>query len=109
MAITWTENADSRVNLGPNVAEQESIASFATSDYTTGGYAVAAGWFGMGRIRSMVQVATTVPALGVVWQFDTTNKKLLAYWSGASGTALLQVPASTDLSGTRVTFRASGF
>ena len=109
MAITWTEDADSRVHLGPSTAEQEGTAAFATSDYATGGYAVDHNWFGMGRIRSMWQVATSVPALGIIWQFDNVNKKLLAYWQGSATGQFIQVPANTDLSGTTVKFRANGF
>lgn len=108
MAITWTEDTDSRVNLGFSSIQQENTATFATSDYTTGGYSINANSFGLGRVRSMWQTGTTAPALGVVWQFDKTNKKLLAYWVGSAG-QLAQVTNGTDLSAAQVTFKAEGF
>lgn len=111
MAITWTEDADSRCHLGPSVAQQCNIATFAASDYPTGGYTINPASFGMGRIRGMWQVASqTGTPLGVVWQFNKATNKLQAFWTGAVvSTALAEVTATTDFSGTTVMFKAEGF
>lgn len=109
MAITWKEDADSRAHLGPNVAQQDATASFASSDYATGGYLVNPNFFGMGRIRDLWEVKSTTPPLGVIWKYNGTTKSLQAYWAGSANGFFVEVPASTDLSTSSTTFKAEGF
>lgn len=111
MAITWTEDADSRVNLGMSCIQQCNIATFAVSDYPTGGYAITAIAFGLGRLRAVWEVAVqTGTPVGVVWKYNKATGKLMAFWTGAVvSTALAEVTASTDLSGMTVMFKAEGF
>lgn len=110
MAITWTEDPDSRVNLGFSTIQQCNNATFASSDYTTGGYTVNPNAFGLGRIRGVWEVSTVTPPLGVVWKFNRTTNKLAAYWSAGSATFLAEVANGTDLStGGAVLFKAEGF
>lgn len=111
MAITWQQDEESKVYLGPSVQQQDSIASFASSDYPTSGYPVAASAFGMTRLRDLWEGAReSGPALGVVWEYDKVNKKLQAFWTGASTSGkLAEVANGTDFSSTTVRFIANGF
>lgn len=107
---TWKEDADSRVHLGPNVAEQDSTITFSLSDYVTGGYTVNPLSFGMGRLRGIWEVTDANPPAGVVWKYNKTNKTLQAFWAGSTNSALVEIPNGTDLSASGgVTFKGSGF
>jgi hypothetical protein len=114
MAITWTEDADSRQNLGPSNISQCNAANFASSDYTTGGYTVNPQAFGLARLRGLWLVG----AMGTVanpanngynWVLNkysaTTSPayKLQAFTSGGT-----EASASTDFSGLTLTFKAEG-
>lgn len=107
MAITWTEAGDSRQNLGPSGIIQQNKAAFSASDYTTGGYAIAAAAFGLGRIRGLFvagQTGTTEPYL---WVYDnSTNPGQLKAFVTSTGA---QAAASTDFSGGTLTLLAFGF
>lgn len=92
MAITWTEDADSRQNLGPSGIIQSNTATFAANDYPAGGYPVVAAAFGMGRLRGMCAIAETGGALGYNWVFDSASNTLLAY------NGITQAAAGTDFS-----------
>lgn len=106
MAITWTEDADSRENLGISGIQQQNLANFATSDYATGGYAIAAAAFGLARIRGLYAVGLTGTTEGWLWQFDSTTKKLKAYGGVTAGA---EAAANTDFSGGTLTVKAEGF
>ena len=47
-------------------------------------------------------------ATGYVWQYDRTNKKLLAFEAGADGAALDAVANTTDLSSTILHITVTG-
>ena len=74
MSITWTEDADSRQNLGPSGIIQQNTATFSVSDYQVGGYPIYASAFGMSHIRSLIPcgygggIGAGYPA-GYVWQY----------------------------------------
>ena len=71
MSITWTEQADSRADLGPGVIMQQNTASNSASDYVTGGYPVYPSAFGLSSIRALIPVGFSSTAAGtpgsVVW------------------------------------------
>jgi hypothetical protein len=99
MAITWTENTDSRAMIGPSVQIQQNSASFGASDYVTGGYLVDPQWFGLRKIRGAIVVGLTGNALGYLWEYNPTASNLIAYQPGASNTAFSQTASNTDFSG----------
>lgn len=75
MAITWTEGADSRQNLGPSGIMQVNKASFSVSDYPVGGYPIYPSAFGLSHITFLIPVGyggggvgAGYPA-GYVWQY----------------------------------------
>lgn len=99
MSITWTENADSRVMLGPGAISQQNVANFGASDYVNGGYFINPAAFGLGRIRGIVPVGATGNALGYVWQYNSSASNLMAYQQSASNGPLVQTASNTDFSG----------
>jgi hypothetical protein len=120
MALTFTEIADSRQNIGPSMIIQLNIATPAASDYPTGGYPLysSAGSapnnvgqpFGMGYLYGCDIIASTGTAAAYSWAFNRTTGKMQVFGTGASaGAALQEVAAATDLSGGTVTMCAFGF
>lgn len=99
MAITWTENADSRVMLGPGAISQQNTANFGASDYVTGGYFVNPAAFGLGRIRGIVVVNANGNALGYLWEYNSSASNLMAYQQSASNGPFAQTASNTDFSG----------
>ena len=73
MSITWTEDADSRQNLGIGGIIQQNKAAFSVSDYQVGGYPVYASAFGMSHIHGLFPVAYSGSGAGTpggyVWQY----------------------------------------
>lgn len=74
-----------------------------------------ASWLAAGEsltLTDYVPVIETVSldggASGYVWQYDRTNKKLLAYEAGADGAALDAVADTTDLSAQTVHITVTG-
>lgn len=122
MSITWTENAESRQNLGMSGVIQQNTASFSASDYVKGGYPVYAGAFGLSEVRSLIPAAYSAygpgtPA-GVVWRYITPNPGgnsftnpgfLVALEPGASNAAFVEVSASSNFSAGNVKFLAYGY
>jgi len=64
-----------------------------SSSYATGGDTLSAA---MLKLRA-VEFASVESAGGYVFSYDKTNGKLLAYWVGATGTAMAEVTAATNL------------
>lgn len=65
MSITWTEDADSRANLGSGgVIIQQNIAAFSASDYVTGGYPIYPSAFGLSAIRGLDVVGVSGTGAG---------------------------------------------
>jgi len=113
MALTYTENADSRAHLGPSCIVQENVVQPAAADYPTGGYPINPQNWGMGLISGLVPIAYTGTAVNYLWEFiqaaagtATPTFAGYLYVQSAPGT---QVAANTDLSGGTVKLRASGF
>lgn len=112
MSITWTEDADSRQNLGISGIQQQNSAAFSLSDYPSGGYPVYASAFGLSHIRSLIPVAYTGTALGLVFQYQkpaisgpaATNPGFIRVWNGST-----EVSVSNNIIGGTVDFRASGY
>lgn len=114
MALTWKEDADSRQDLGMSGIIQCNVASFAASDYVTGGYPVAPSAFAFGYLRGLIQLAFTGTAYLYSFKYNAATGKLQAFEAitgAASGDPAVEteVPAGTDLSGGTVTFLAYGF
>jgi hypothetical protein len=109
MAITWTEDTDSRADLGPSTIQQQSLATFGASDYVTGGYFVDPQWFGLRRIRGAVVTGLSGNALGYLWQYSPSASSLYAYQPGASNTAFEQTASNTDFSGNGGSLRLLAF
>lgn len=99
MAITWTEDTDSRVNLGPGAIQQQNTATFGASDYVTGGYLVLPAAFGLARIRGAIVVGQNGNALGYDWQYNSSASNLIPYQQSASNGPLVQTASNTDFSG----------
>lgn len=114
MAITWSEDADSRQNLGIGGIIQQNTASFGVSDYQVGGYPIYASAFGMSHIRSLIPcgygggVGAGYPA-GYVWQYlkpaisgpSATNPGYLIALeqNGASGSLVPVTGSNTNFGG----------
>src|SRR5271165_4977422 len=122
MALTHTEAADSRQNLGFSGIIQKNTVQPAAADYPTGGYPINPQNWGMGVIHGLMQLGLTGTASQYVWQYvpaalgaqtPTYSGNLFVYQtlSAVAGTPapLVQVPANTDLSGGSASFLAFGF
>jgi|SRR5882762_814457 len=106
MAITWTEDADSRQVLGPSGIVQVNIANFASSDYVTGGYPILPIAFGLARIRGAWSVGSTAPAQGYRWEFDSsTTPPRLKAMTGIN----VEAAAGTNLAPGTVRIMAYGY
>lgn len=114
MSITWTEDGDSRVDLGPSCIQQVNLANFSASDYSTGGYPVNPQAFGLARLRGawLVGVAGTAVATvgGYDWVLDRTGAtstpptwKLRAFSTGT-----VEASTGTDFSGLTLSIKAEG-
>jgi hypothetical protein len=110
MALTVTKDGHFNTNYSINAAlaygmkmEMGSIAF--DSSYPTGGEALAFGF--------TPAIVIAEPNLGYVFQYDYTNKKLLAYYAdydAVADGALIQVANTTNLSGlTAVKYVAFGW
>ena len=122
MSITWTENGDSRAQLGPSVEMQQNKATFGASDYATGGYAVYPSAFGMSAILALIPVAFSSAAAGTpggyVWAAikPTTGGPAATYpWylralrqTAATG-PLVETASNTDFSGGNMDWMAIGY
>jgi len=112
MAITWTENADSRQNLGDSGIVQVNTATFGFSDYPSGGYPVYAGAFGLSYITSLIPTAYSGTALGLLFEYQkpavqgpaATNPGFLRLYSGNT-----EVSASNNILNATVDFLAFGY
>jgi hypothetical protein len=122
MAITWTENAESRAMLAPSVQMQQNLATFGASDYATGGYAVYPSAFGLSAIRALIPVAFSATAAGTpggyVWQAvkpstagpAATNPWYLRAMRQTAATGpLVETASNTDFSGGTADFLAIGY
>lgn len=109
MAITWTEDSDSRVNLGPGSIQQQNTAAFGASDYVTGGYFVNPPAFGLARIRGVVVVGQTGNALGYLFEYNPSASNLIAYQQSASNGFFAQTASNTDFSGNGGSLRVLAF
>lgn len=123
MALTITEGADSRQDLGFSLIVQFNKLQPAASDYPAGGYPLyssagsannAGQPFGMAYLHGVVPVAFTGTAIDYIWQFNKTTGKLQVFGisvatAGATIYTLTEVAANTDLSGGSVTVWALGF
>jgi hypothetical protein len=74
VALTWTEDGDSRQDLGNSGIIQQNSATFSVSDYPgLPGYPVYASAFGMSHIRGLWPIAYTALGAGFpggyVWQY----------------------------------------
>jgi|FreactTroBogLake_1042271.scaffolds.fasta_scaffold16914_2 hypothetical protein len=126
MAITWTEDADSRQNLGPSGIIQQNTAAFSVSDYPgLPGYPVYASAFGMSHIRGLIPIAYSsleniagTPG-GYVWQYfkpavsgpAATNPGYLVplEQSGVTGALVPVTGSNVNFSGGTVDFVAYGW
>lgn len=119
MAITWTEDADSRRNLGDSSIQQVNTAAFGVSDYVLGGYSVVPGSFGMSHIRGLIPIAYTGNTGSVTWAYQkpavagpaASNPGFLkAYGDGGPtvGAVATEVSASSNFTGV-VDFLADGW
>lgn len=113
MSITWTEDADSRQNLGPAGIAQQNKATFNVSDYPNGGYPVPPANFGLSRLRSLIPCAYTGAARGYVWEYDNTNNPgvLRVYAQNGTDGPLVETASNTDFSAQNgsVTLLAYGY
>lgn len=103
MALTWTEDPDSRQNLGMSGIIQQNTASFSLSDYTSSGYAVNPAAFGMGVLHGLIPLAYTGTAAQYEWRYRSDYGTLEVFSAGT------QVSPGTDLSGGTVKLLAYGF
>ena len=112
MAITWTEDADSRQNLGISGIMQQNTATFGFSDYPVGGYPVYASAFGLSHIRSIIPCGYSGSALGLQFQYQkpavsgpaSSNPGFLRLYSGAT-----EVSASNNINNSTVDLLAYGW
>lgn len=123
MAITWTEDADSRQNLGISGILQQNSAAFGASDYAKGGYPVYASAFGLSHIRSLIPCAYSAYGPGTpggyVWQYikpavsgpaATNPGFLVALEQNASASnSLAEVAAGTNFNGGTLDALAFGY
>lgn len=121
MALTYTEAADSRQNLGFSGIIQKDTLQPAAADYPEGGYPINPQNWGMGALHGLVQIGLTGTAAEYVWQYvpaapgaatSTYSGNLKVMQSAANAdaaTPLVEVPAATDLSGGSAMFLAFGF
>jgi hypothetical protein len=78
------------------------------ASYATGGYAITANQVGFSRITAVLAVGANT---GYVPSWDATNSKLKVFYAdnnAASDSALIEVPAATDLSAVSFTVLAFG-
>lgn len=106
MPIIWTENADSRQNLGPSGIVQLNSAAFAASDYVTGGYPIAPAAFGLGRITGLFVAGQTGTTEGYIWAYDTSTNPGQLKALTAAGT---QTAAGTNFAAGTLTLMAYGY
>jgi hypothetical protein len=109
MAITWTEDSESRANLGPSNISQMNVATFGASDYVTGGYFVDPQWFGLRRIRGAVVVGQSGNALLYNWEYSPSASSLQAYQQSASNGPFAQTASNTDFSANNGSLRLLAF
>jgi hypothetical protein len=115
MAITWTLENEARRDLGISVVQQPAKAAFAASDYTTTGYTVNPAAFALQVIRNLYvagiagATASTNLTTTYVFSYNRLTKKLQAFGGAASGVALAEVVATTDLSAFTLYVVAEGF
>ena len=115
MALTWTIDNDARRMLGFSVIVQPATAVPASADYTTTGYTITPTTFGFQVIRELTVVsvssasASTNFTTAYLWQYNKATSKLQAFGGAASGVALAEVNASTDLSAITIRVIAEGF
>lgn len=74
--LNWTEDADSRMDLGPSGIIQKNVATFNLSDYPKGGYPINPQAFGMSRIRALIPCAFTGAAEGYEWEYDVSSQPI---------------------------------
>lgn len=97
MALTITKIA----NLSLGNAEGVVVDVDFDSSYPTGGESLTASDLGF-QHASDIKLVLASPDGGYIFQYDYTNKKLLAYYAdydAVADGALIQVPNTTDLSG----------
>lgn len=123
MALTITEGADSRQDLGFSLIVQFNKLQPGTSDYPAGGYPMysssgsatnAGQQFGLAFLHGVVPVGFTGTAVNYIWQFNKGTGKLQVFGisvatAGATIYTLTEVAANTDLSGGSVTVWTLGF
>lgn len=126
MALTHTEGADSRQNLGFSGIIQINSLQPSVSDYPTGGYFINPNAFGFGEIHGLWLIGVKQSATGTgssvqsgtnyvsgsnyLWQWNKSTSKLQAFGSGASsGGPFNEVAANTDLSFNTYSFIGYGF
>lgn len=103
MSSTITLTGDWLISAG-NRKQSRGTGNLGT--YATGGVAVTPSQVGLGIIDSFI----VNPAGGYVFTYDPTAGKVLAYWTGASTTAVLaEVTTSTNLAAITFTFLAEGY
>lgn len=93
-----------KVNGGKNPLRMVIKRVTFDSSYVTGGEPLTAANLGL----ASVVAAFATGATGYKFGYDTTNSKLLAYRSGASGTAFAEVGNTVDLSAIVCTIVAFG-
>ena len=99
--LTWTEDADSRQDLGPSGIIQKNTATFNLSDYPMGGYPIDPHAFGMARIRSLIPCGMTGAARGWEWEYNNSQQPighLQAYGQNATTGPLVETASNTDFS-----------
>jgi hypothetical protein len=114
MALSFTEDAESRAHLGFSNIQQTNVATPAVSDYPTGGYPINPQNWGLGLIRGLLVVGYTGTATNYAWLFIPAAANLITNtYAGNLYVAALstgaQVAAGTDLSGGTVKLKADGF
>jgi len=103
MASTITLTGDWLSNAG-NRRNSKGTGNLGT--YATGGIAVTAAQFGLGVLESLI----INPAGGYVFTYAPSTGKVLAYWTGATTTAVLaEVTTSTNLAAVTFSFLAEGY
>lgn len=111
MALTWTEIADTRQNVGFSWITQVNTATPAASDYVTGGYANPFAAFGFGELHGLTFIGFSGTAGSYIWRWNFSTNKIQVYQSAGgtpSGTIVTTMTSTTNASTAAPVYTTAG-